>query len=73
LYKIVKKENLTRDTDRFYINAPLIADKAKAGQFVVIRINEEGERIPLTIAGYDHKNGLVMLVSQRVGKTTSLL
>lgn len=73
MYKIVKKENLTRDTDRFYINAPLIADKAKAGQFVVIRINEEGERIPLTIAGYDHKNGLVMLVSQRVGKTTSLL
>ena len=73
MYKIVKKENLAKDIDRFYIDAPLIADKARAGQFVVIRINEEGERIPLTIAGYDRENGLVMLVSQRVGKTTFML
>ncbi len=73
MYKIIKKENLAKDTDRFYINAPLIADKAKAGQFVIIRINEKGERIPLTIAGYDRENGVIMLVSLRVGKTTFLL
>lgn len=73
MYKITKKEKLTEDTDRFYIKAPLIADKAKAGQFVIIRINEEGERIPLTIAGYDTKNGIIILVSARAGKTTSLL
>jgi len=73
LYKVVKKEKLTEDADMFYIKAPLIADKGKAGQFAIIRINEEGERIPLTIAGYDRTNGIIMLVSARVGKTTSLL
>lgn len=73
MYKIVKKEKLTRDTDSFHIKAPLIADKAEAGQFVIIRINEKGERIPLTIADYDRKNGIIILVSMRAGKTTSLL
>ncbi len=73
MYKIVKKEKLAENIDRLYLNAPLIADKAKAGQFVIIRINEEGERIPLTIAGYDRARGIIMLVSMRVGKTTSLL
>jgi len=73
LYKIVKKEKLAEDIDRFYLKAPLIARKAKAGQFVVIRINEDGERIPLTIAGYDRSNGIISIVSMRVGKTTSLL
>jgi len=73
LYKIIKKERLTEDKDRFYIKAPLIAEKARAGQFVVIRINEEGERIPLTIADYDRKNGIISIVSMRVGKTTTLL
>ena len=73
MYKIVKKEKLVEDIDRFYIKAPLIARKAKAGQFVVIRINEDGERIPLTIAGYNRSNGIISIVSMRVGKTTSLL
>ena len=73
MYKIIKKERLTEDIDRFYIKAPLIAEKARAGQFVVIRVNEEGERIPLTIADYDRKKGLISLVSMRVGKTTTLL
>jgi len=73
LYKIVKKEKLVEDIERFYLKAPLIARKAKAGQFVVIRINEDGERIPLTIAGYDRSNGIISIVSMRVGKTTSLL
>jgi NAD(P)H-flavin reductase len=73
LYKIVKKEKLVEDIDRFYLKAPLIARKVKAGQFVVIRINEDGERIPLTIAGYNRSNGIINIVSMRVGKTTSLL
>ncbi|HEY4662326.1 MAG TPA: sulfide/dihydroorotate dehydrogenase-like FAD/NAD-binding protein [Candidatus Humimicrobiaceae bacterium] len=73
MYKIIKKERLTEDIDRFYIKAPLIAEKARAGNFVVIRVNEEGERIPLTIADYDRKKGLISLVSMRVGKTTTLL
>jgi ferredoxin--NADP+ reductase len=73
LYKIVKKEKLVEDIDRFYLKAPLIARKAKAGQFVVIRINEDGERIPLTISGYNRSNGIISIVSMRVGKTTSLL
>jgi len=73
LYKIIKKENLVENIDRFYLKAPLIARKARAGQFVVIRINEEGERIPLTIADYDRGKGIISLVSMRVGKTTALL
>ena len=73
MYKIIKKENLAENTDRFYLKASLIARKAKAGQFVVIRINEEGERIPLTIADYDRHKGIISVVSMRVGKTTALL
>lgn len=73
MYKILKKEKLAENIDRFYLEAPLIAEKAKAGQFVVIRINEEGERIPLTIAGYDRDKGVISIVSMRVGKTTTLL
>jgi ferredoxin--NADP+ reductase len=73
LYKIVRKKNLARNIDWFRIKAPLIARKARAGQFVVIRINEKGERIPLTLSDYDAKKGLISLVSMRAGKTTALL
>ena len=73
MYRIIKKEKLVENIDRFYLKAPLIAKKGKAGQFVVIRINEEGERIPLTIVDYDRKKGILSIVSMRVGKTTALL
>lgn len=73
MYKIINKKNLAKNIDRFYIKAPLIARKARAGQFVVIRINENGERIPLTIADYSRDKGVISLVSMRVGKTTALL
>jgi ferredoxin--NADP+ reductase len=73
LYKITKKQNLSKGIDRYYIEAPLVAKKAKAGQFVIIRINEEGERIPLTIAGCDRKDGTISLVSMGAGKTTAVL
>jgi ferredoxin--NADP+ reductase len=73
LYKITKKQNLSKVVDRYYIEAPLVAKKARAGQFVIIRINEEGERIPLTIAGCDRKDGTISLVSIGAGKTTAVL
>jgi len=73
MYEIVRKEVLAEDSDLFEIHAPEIAKKAKAGQFVIIRINETGERIPLTIADFDAKKGTITLVALRVGKTTHLL
>lgn len=73
MYKIVRREVLAEDSDLFEIHAPEIAKKAKAGQFVIIRINETGERIPLTIADFDAKKGTITLVALRVGKTTHLL
>jgi len=73
MYKIVRREVLAEDSDLFEIHAPEIAKKAKAGQFVIIKINETGERIPLTIADFDAKKGTITLVALRVGKTTHLL
>ena len=73
MYEIVRKEVLAEDSDLFEIHAPEIAKKAKAGQFVIIRINETGERIPLTLADFDAKKGTITLVALRVGKTTHLL
>lgn len=73
MYKIVRREILAEDSDLFEIYAPEIAKKAKAGQFVIIKINETGERIPLTLADFDAKKGTITLVALRVGKTTHLL
>jgi len=73
LFKIVSKKELAHDIARFDIEAPLIARKALAGQFVVIRIHEDGERIPLTIAAYDREKGNISLVVMRIGKSTALL
>ena len=73
MYKIIDKIELAKDIAQFDIEAPLIAKKAMAGQFVVIRVHEDGERVPLTIAGYDRKKGTIMLVAMRVGKSTALL
>jgi len=73
LFKIVSKKELAHDIARFDIEAPLIARKALAGQFVVIRIHEDGERIPLTIAAYDREKGNISLVAMRIGKSTALL
>jgi len=73
MYEIVEREVLAENSDFYKINAPEIAKKAKAGQFVIIRINETGERIPLTIADFNAKKGTITLVALRVGKTTRLL
>jgi len=73
MYEIIKREVLAEDSDFYEIKAPEIARKAKAGQFVIIRIEEKGERIPLTLAGFDADKGTITLVALRVGKTTHLL
>jgi ferredoxin--NADP+ reductase len=71
MHEILVKEDLTPVTKLFEIRAPDVARKARAGQFVIIRIHEKGERIPLTIADYDRERGTIALVVQEVGKTTT--
>ena len=73
MYQIVRREDLTPEIHLFEIAAPEVARKAKAGQFVVIRIDERGERIPLTIADWNLKKGTVTVVFMEVGKTTRKL
>jgi NAD(P)H-flavin reductase len=70
MFKIVTKEKLCPVVDFFKIEAPEIAKKAKAGQFVVVRVDEVGERIPLTLADWDAMEGSVSLVAMQVGTTT---
>jgi len=70
MFKIVAKEKLCPVVDFMKIQAPAVAQKAKAGQFVTIRIDEVGERIPLTLADWDEKDGTVSLVAMRVGTST---
>jgi len=73
LYKILFKQDLTPDIHLFKIAAPDVAKKAQPGQFVVIRIDERGERIPLTIADWDEDEGSVTIVFMEVGTTTARL
>lgn len=70
VFKIVEKRALTCVTTLYAIEAPLVARRAQPGQFVIVRLDEKGERIPLTIADYDRERGTVTLVVQDVGKTT---
>lgn len=73
MYKIVEKRVLSPQVCLFKIDAPQIAKKRKPGQFIMLRVEENGERIPLTIAGSDPKNGTVTIISQAIGKTTKIL
>jgi len=73
VYRILAKETLTPVTKLFVIEAPEVAHKVKAGQFVILRVTEEGERIPLTVADYDRQAGAITIVVQEIGKTTKLL
>jgi len=73
MYKIVKKESLNPTVTLMEIEAPFVAAKAEPGQFIILRVNEEGERIPLTVAGYDRVRGTVTIIFQIVGATTALL
>ncbi len=73
MFKIVKKERLASNIVRLEVEAPYIARKRKPGQFIVVRVNESGERIPLTIADSDTEKGTITLIVQEVGKTTFLI
>lgn len=73
MYPILKKQNLNDQVVLMEIQAPLVAKKALPGQFIIFRIDEEGERVPLTIAGYDRVKGSITLIFQKVGYTTSKL
>ena len=73
MFNIVEREKLNSTVTKLVVHAPLIAKKAKAGQFVIIRSHELGERIPLTIADYNRKVGTVSIIFQVVGKSTKLL
>ncbi len=71
--KIVERKDLAPSLIQFIVDAPLIARRAQPGQFIILKVREQGERIPLTIADFDREKGTITLVFQVVGKTTSLL
>lgn len=73
MYKITLRKELNPTVTMMEIEAPLVAKKAEPGQFIILRVNEDGERIPLTIAGYDREKGTVRIIFQIVGATTTLL
>ncbi len=73
MYRIVSKKSLNSTVTMMDIEAPLVAKKAEAGQFIILRVDEEGERIPLTVAGYDRAAGTVKIIFQIVGATTEKL
>ena len=73
MYKIVDKKILNSTVIQLIIEAPLVAKKAKPGQFIILRVDEEGERIPLTVAGVNPENGTVKIIFQVVGATTKKL
>lgn len=73
MYTILHKEHLNPTVTKMVIQAPKVAKKAQAGQFIILRVRENGERIPLTIADYDRSAGTVTIIYQIVGQTTMLL
>lgn len=73
MYKILKKRELNEQVTLMEIDAPLIAKKAKPGQFIIFRTDEMGERVPLTIADYDRDLGTITIIFQKVGKSTMQL
>ncbi len=73
MYKILSKKVLNPTVTQMDIEAPLVAKKAQAGQFIILRVDEDGERIPLTVAGFDRVSGSVRIIFQIVGATTMKL
>jgi ferredoxin--NADP+ reductase len=72
-YRIIAKENLTQDIHLLRVEAPAMANKAQAGQFTMVRSDEKGERIPITIADWDKQEGSITIVFMEVGATTKKL
>lgn len=73
MYEIVTKKELNPTVTQMEIKAPLVANKARPGQFIILRVDESGERIPLTVAGVDKTRGTVKIIFQIVGATTNKL
>ena len=73
MYKILKKKSLNPTVTLMDIEAPLVAKKAEPGQFIILRVDEEGERIPVTVADFDREKGTVTIIFQIVGSTTEKL
>ena len=73
MYKIVKKQILNSSVTLMDIYAPLVAKKAQAGQFIILRSDDDGERIPLTVSGYDRDKGTVRIIFQIIGASTKRL
>lgn len=73
MYKIVKKKVLNPTVVELHVEAPLVANKARPGQFIILRVDENGERIPLTVAGTNKAEGTVKIIYQIVGATTKKL
>jgi ferredoxin--NADP+ reductase len=73
MYRIISKRVLNPSVTQMEIEAPLVAKKAKPGQFIILRVDEDGERIPLTVAGTDKERGCVKIIFQTVGATTEIL
>ena len=70
MYKILRKVVLNKSVVSMEFDAPFIAKKARAGQFIIFRIDEKGERVPLTISDYDREKGTITIIFQLVGKST---
>ena len=73
MYRIVRRKDLNKTVTQMEVEAPLVANKAKPGQFIILRVDEDGERIPLTIAGTNRDDGTVKIIFQIVGATTEKL
>ena len=73
MFKIIRKQELNPTVTLMEIDAPLIARKAEPGQFIILRVDEAGERIPLTVADFDREKGTVTIIFQIVGATTAKL
>ena len=73
MYKVVTKKILNPTVVQMHIDAPLVANKAKPGQFIILRVDEDGERIPLTVAGVNKEHGWVKIIFQVAGSTTKKL
>ena len=73
MYQILEKRRLSANSIKLVIDAPYVAKKAEPGQFIILRVDEEGERIPLTISEYDREKGTIAIVVQEIGATTMKL
>jgi ferredoxin--NADP+ reductase len=73
MYRILEKKDLNNEVVYMKVDAPAVAKKCEPGQFIILRVNETGERIPLTIEDYDRNEGWVSIIFQKVGKSTYLL